>query len=316
MRRYAFISIFIALSMIICPVAALGKDKKSDEVKNVSGKIVSFSSQDDGEYISVMSSSDGEISKMEMREYLIGCIAAEMPLNYHPEALKAQAVVSYTYALRTIQSGTGEADITDDTAKHQGYIDKEKRKEKWGENFEANEKKAGDAVDAVYGNVITYKGETALTVYHSVSAGATQSAEELWESDIAYLQSVASPGDRLSPDYAQSVSFSEKEIIDLLGIDSDESGIGETEYTEGGYVETIEICAVEFSGAQVREKLSLRSNCFDVTYDNGMYKFDVRGHGHGVGMSQYGADYMARQGSTWQEIVAHYYPGTEIEETK
>lgn len=300
--------------MILCPIAALGSGISQPAAEVRSREVVAVSS-DGGEYITVMSSASGETSKIEMREYLIGCVAAEMPANYHPEALKAQAAASYTYAKRTMQTGGGDADITDDTGKHQGYLNKEQRKELWSSNFEENESKIGAAVDAVYGSVITYNGETALTVYHSVSAGATQSADELWGSDIFYLQSVASPGDKLSPDYVQSVSFTESEIADLLAIDADENGIGEVEFTEGGYVSKIEICGEEFSGAQIRDKLSLRSNCFDAVYEDGEYVFEVKGHGHGVGMSQYGADYMARQGSTWQEIIEHYYPGTVISET-
>lgn len=314
MRRYIFICILIALAMILCPVAAIGNSGSKPVADAQSREVIGISS-DGGEYITVMSSSSGETSKIEMREYLIGCVAAEMPAQYHPEALKAQAAASYTYARRTMQTGDETADITDDTGKHQGYLNKEQRKELWGSSFEANESKVGASVDAVYGNVITYDGEVALTVYHSVSAGATQSADELWGSDINYLQSVASPGDKLSPDYAQKVTFTESELADLLGVDTDESGIGEVEYTEGGYVSRIEICGENLSGADVREKLSLRSNCFDAVYDDGEYTFEVRGHGHGVGMSQYGADYMARQGSSWQEIIGHYYPGTVISET-
>lgn len=314
MRRYIFICILIVLSMILCPVAAIGNGSLQPVIAEEQ-VIEVIAVSDEGEYITVMSSSSGEASKIEMREYLIGCVAAEMPANYHPEALKAQAAASYTYAKYTMQTGSGEVDITDDTGKHQGYINKEQRKSLWGSVFDENESKISAAVDAVYGNVIVFNGETALTVYHSVSAGATQSAEELWGSEISYLQCVASPGDKLSPDYVQSVSFTESEIADLLEIDSDENGVGETEYTEGGYVSSIEICGQELSGMQVRDKLSLRSNCFDVEYKDGEYIFEVRGHGHGVGMSQYGADYMARQGSTWQEIIGHYYPGTVISET-
>ena len=302
--------------MIICPVAALGKSGKPDEKKADSVQKVEAVSQADGEYISVMLTDSGVTDKMEMREYLIGCVAAEMPANYHPEALKAQAVASYTYAVYTMDRGTGSSDISDDTAKHQGYVGKEERRKLWGNDFETNEKKISDAVDAVYGSVVTYNGETALTVYHSVSAGTTQSAYELWGKDYAYLQSVTSPGDKLSPDFIQQVSFSESEIASLLGIEDDESGTGKIVHTESGYVHSIVICGEEFSGAHVRDKLSLRSNCFEVEYRDGEYDFSVRGHGHGVGMSQYGADYMARQGSDWQEIIAHYYPGTVIAETK
>lgn len=311
MRKYAVIAIIITLSMIICPFAATGKKKASTQ--EAISAISVIEAEDGGEYISVMSA-DSEIRKLEMREYLIGCVAAEMPAEYHPEALKAQAAAVYTYAIRTMKSGSGEADITNDTSRHQGYLDKEQRKEKWGNSSEENEKKISAAVDAVYGNLITYDGEAALTVYHSVSSGATQSASELWGGEYPYLVCVASPGDKLSPDYCETVTFTQSEMESLLGCDGE--GVEDVGYTEGGYVSEAVLCGTRLEGAEIREKLSLRSNCFDVSYEKGEYVFEVRGYGHGVGMSQYGADYMARQGFEWQEIISHYYPGTVIVESK
>ena len=311
MRKYAVIAIITALSMIICPFAATGK-KKAVTNKTVSAVSV-ISAEIDGDFINVMSYDSG-VRRLGMREYLIGCVAAEMPAEYHPEALKAQAAAVYTYAIRTMKSCSGMADITDDTSRHQGYLDENQRKEKWGSSFEENEKKISQAVDAVYGKLITYGGEAALTVYHSMSAGATQAACDIWGGEYPYLVCVASPGDKLSPDYCETVTFTQSEIENLLSADGE--GVGNVEYTEGGYVSEAVICGVRLEGAEIREKLSLRSNCFDVTCKDGEYVFTVRGHGHGVGMSQYGADYMARQGFEWQEIIAHYYPDTVITESK
>ena len=168
------------------------------------------------------------------------------------------------------------------------------------------------------GVYLAYDGETALTAYHSISSGRTASAKALWGSDIPYLISVESPGDRLSPDYISEKKFTDEEFSALAkaaGIDiSGESGdwVGDIESDDGGYVTSIEICGKRLGGSEFRTTFSLKSTAFEISHSGGEFAVTCKGHGHGVGMSQYGADYMARQGSSWREILAHYYPGAEI----
>lgn len=325
MRINMIIFIIIALVLVICPVAALGSSP-DNTAPTVTGTPAYKDPADEKAYISVMSSSTGKIEKVGMREYVIGCVAAEMSAVYHTEALKAQAAACYTYAKKTCEqnvkhkdSDLGEADITDSPDIHQGYLSEKQRKEKWGEKFGEYEKKITDAVDEVFGYYLTYNGETALAVYHAISAGSTQSAESMWSSEIPYLISVESPGDRLSPDYTSEISFTEAEFkkhIKNCGAKlSGEAGewLGKTEKDDSGYATSLNLGNQKISASKIREEFGLRSLCFDVEYSGEKFIFTCRGYGHGVGMSQYGADYMARQGFSWKEILNHYYPGTEIE---
>lgn len=315
MRTNIIICIFIALSLILCPLAAL-KDTPSEAENKQSVLLVEEDKSE--EYISVMLSETGEIDGIEIREYIIGCVAAEMPAGYHTEALKAQAVACYTYALRTKKmSSDNEADITDNPDMHQGYIGQKERKKKWGDKYEEYEKKISSAVDEVSGNYMTYGDETVLAVYHSNSAGRTQSAENIWGSDIAYLTAVESPGDKLAPDFIEEKIFTEKEFkkaVEKLGVrlsgDAAE-WVGDITRDDGGYVKTVVLGEEEVSASDFRKAFELRSHCFFVEYD-GKFSVLCRGYGHGVGMSQYGADYMARQGFGWQEILRHYYTGVEF----
>lgn len=310
MRKYAIMAALLLAVMIFCPLAAMGA-KNDEEV--AAAPVVSYSVEDETEYITVMSSETGGTKRIEMREYLIGCVAAEMLPGCHEEALKAQTVASYTYAKRLTENSSDL--ITDSPLTHQGYADRQTRMENWGSDFEKNEQKISQAVDAVYGYSVKYGGETALTLYHSISAGQTQSAEALWGEDYPYLQSVQSQGDRLSPDYISKAVFEPEEFASLLGI----SGEGncaewvEELQSKDGYVTSAVICGKEFTASQIRNALELKSTAFEIECDDEKITVTCKGHGHGVGMSQYGADYMARQGSTWREILLHYYPSAVIE---
>ncbi len=314
MRRYALLALLIAGAVTVCPAAALSENNPSAE-KSVTVQ----AERDNAEFISVMRTQSGTVNEVEITEYLVGCVAAEMPASYHPQALMAQAVACFTYAKRQSENGGKDSFVSDNPDEHQGYIDKAQRMEKWGDDFEENEAKITAAVKAVSGRFLTFEGKTALTVYHCINAGSTQSAENLWGSEIPYLTSVLSIGDKLSPDYKSTEKFSETEIKSLaseLGISLEgevENWLGKVKRSDDGYVVSVGLGDGEISGATLREKLGLRSNFFEIYYSGGKFVVDCCGYGHCVGMSQYGADYMARQGSSWQEILAHYYPGTKLE---
>ncbi|MBO5411115.1 MAG: stage II sporulation protein D [Clostridia bacterium] len=320
MRKYAFMAAVLAVAVAVCPAAAFS-GRIQPATATVSSSTVAAADTQEQEYIAVMRTVSGEVSEVDMREYLIGCIAAEMPASYHPQALMAQAVASYTYAKRQLKNADRNAEISDSPDEHQGYLDKAERQEKWGGLSAENEAKIAAAVDAVYGNFLVYDGDLALTVYHCFNSGRTQNAQSLWGSEIPYLSSVMSVGDKLSPDYESEYSFSEKEIAQLAkecGISvsgEPENWLGKVERSDDGYVGFVEIGNGKIKGSEIRKKLNLRSNCFEIYYSGGEFIIECVGYGHCVGMSQYGADYMARQGSSWQEILAHYYPGTEIEKT-
>ncbi len=316
MRVNIITCIIIALSMLICPLAANTNGKEEPEDSSVTEEI----NEKGGNTVSVMMSQTGKVSEIGMKEYVVGCVAAEMPSLYHTEALKAQAVACYTYAKRIRENGGIDgADITDNSDNHQGYIDKESRRKKWGENFDEYESKITAAVESVLGEYMVCEGETVLAVYHATSAGRTRSAEELWGESFPYLISVESPGDKLSPDYIGTKTFSEEELkkvfedsgVEVTG--DAEKWIGKISRDGSGYVTSVSVCGNEISASDFRNAADLRSTCFDIDYGKGSFTVTCKGYGHGAGMSQYGADYMARQGFDYKEILAHYYTGVNFE---
>lgn len=323
MKSYSVLFLLLFVIMLLCPVAAVGSDEKPSRTRS-SAMAVPDALQ--GDVINVFAHAQGNVQKVEMREYIIGAVAAEMPPTYHTEALMAQAVACYTYALR-VRSGQSinpdksllGADISDSSGTHQGYYTQEKRKELWGDKYDAYEAKIEQAVDEVAGNVILSGSSPILAVYHSLCSGSTRSSQSLWGESIPYLQSVESPGDRLSPDFISTVKLTENEFgkkLTSLGIsklpEDASKWVGKAKKDEGDYVTDIELCGIEYSGIKVRDALGLRSCCFTINYSDGTFTVTANGHGHGAGMSQYGADYMARQGSSWREILLHYYTDVTI----
>ncbi len=285
--------------------------------------------EDDGTF-RVLLSDTGEVLTLSERDYLVGAVCAEMPPLYHAQALRAQAVASYTNAcrMRTASRNAPDpdlkgADFSDSADSHQGYLTEEELREKFGDNYERYLEPVTQAVDEVIGNVITYDGQPITAAFHAICSGRTESAAVIWGKELPYLQPVVSTGDKLSPDYASTLvltadQFREKaaalEGADLSG---EAAGwVGEAEVSESLTVTGIAIGGESFTGEQVRAAFGLRSPCFTLTYTDGAFTFEVCGYGHGVGMSQYGADYMARQGSTWEEILTHYYTGVKIEKLK
>lgn len=188
---------------------------------------------------------------------------------------------------------------------------------KWGDKYETYEKKIEEAVKDVFGKTITYDGEIITAAFHAISCGQTFSAEEVWGKDVPYLKSVTSAGDKLSPDYSSTLTLTADEFKKLSPARAQSSTatqkVDRRNQKDGQRIYFLRRdWWKEFTGAQVREKLGLRSACFEIKCTDDEFKITVHGYGHGVGMSQYGADYMARQGSDWQEIIKHYYTGVEI----
>ncbi|MBQ8550594.1 MAG: stage II sporulation protein D [Clostridia bacterium] len=252
-----------------------------------------------------------ELEKVSAEDYICGVVAAEMPALYEAEALKAQAVAAYTYAVRVRQGGEA---ISPDYSVHQAYIDKSARKEKWGENADLYETKIRDAIAAVRGLIITYDGEPITAAYHAISAGQTESAENVWGRKLPYLCSVKSEDDKTHENYKSVAAYSSDELCKKLNIEKPKDPTVKTAVSasESGYVLKFSVFDKEFTGSAVREALSLRSTNFTVEYKDDVFTFTVLGYGHGVGMSQYGANCMAKKGSTFREILLHYYPGCEI----
>jgi stage II sporulation protein D len=255
-----------------------------------------------------------------MRDYVISAVAGEMPAVYEPEALKAQAAASVTLTRYLQAKGPDEtlggAVISTDPKRHQGYLSVEEMHRRWGDKFSVYYARVSAAVDAVLPYTVTYKGAPAVTAFHAVSSGVTETAENVWGKAIPYLVNCESAGDKLSPGYLSEAVVSPEAFAEKLGLPETEDPpadwAGEGTYSEAGTLLKIRICSKSFTGADLREALSLRSAAVKLKFNGENFVLSVTGYGHGVGMSQYGADYYARQGMTWREIIAHYYPGTEI----
>lgn len=277
------------------------------------------SKNDKTEKIRLKISKSGKITDVDINEYLIGVVASEIDGSNETEAIKAQAVAAHTMALYRKKENSGkDYDITDDSGADQGYIDVSARREKWGGSFDSYENKITKAVAAVASKTITYKNKPILAAYCDISGGKTESAKNVWGLDLPYLQPVESVGDMLADKYISTVTYTKDEfssIASALGIrlsgDAD-SWVGASSCSDSGTVLKITLGGKSFSGAKVRSTFSLRSANFDIEHTGGKFIFTVRGNGHGVGMSQYGADYMAKKGSKYDEIIKWYYTNVQI----
>lgn len=256
-------------------------------------------------------------------DYLPGVLAGEMPADFHEAALQAQAVAARTYILYKQGHGCAthpEADVCDDPACCKAWLSEDELRERWGADFAGNMARMCDAVSATDGLYLTYDGEPIQAVFHSSSAGKTESSGNIW-SELPYLVSVDSPESEESvPDYVTEVEVSAstlKEAVLAVHPAADFSGepeewLGGVYYNDTGRVAYASLGGAAVSGAEIRKMFALRSACFSLEYTDGSFHFTVTGYGHGVGMSQYGANAMAADGSDFQEILAHYYPGTTL----
>ena len=277
--------------------------------------------------IKLLHADTGEIDELPLDTYLLGVVSAEMPANFEQEALNAQALVARTYTIYSIvHSGSkhGDADICDDSGCCQAWISKEDRMARWDETErENNWRKIEIAVNTTAGKIITYNGEVIDAFFHSNSGGTTEAPVNVWGgTNYPYLQSVETAGEDAYSQYSSEVVLTKEEFQNKIlakhsdfTIDYSQTNcIQILEYTESGRIKTIKIGNLNLSGVEVRTLLGLRSANFEVSIDGDNIKFAVKGYGHGVGMSQTGADSMAKQGSNYEEIVKHFYTGVEITE--
>lgn len=314
MKKTAVISLIMVLLMLLLPLGALGKETATP-VKETAALV-----KEPSEETFKVLLNNGKIEELKAEDYILGVVSAEMPALYEEEALKAQAVAAYTYTLcKQKQNKTEEYDITADYTKDQSYITAEEAKTKWGDKAEEYTEKIKKAVKEVKNYVITYNGEPINAVYHAISGGKTESCEDVWGKDLPYLKSVLSEWDKLGKNYATSATFSAQDLktkfpeTEFSGEES--SYFNSIKRTNAGRIKEICLCDKTLSGEDVRSALDLRSANFTVEYKDGNFVFTVYGYGHGVGMSQNGANEMAKQGSDFKEILKYYYTGCKIEKT-
>ncbi len=274
----------------------------------------------------IKDTSTNEIVTVKDKDFIIGGTAAEVPSTFQPEAIKAQMVAVYTYYSRQRQSNREgdnlDYDFSADLSIGEKYLTDELFKERTGDNYDKVIKVYKDAAEEVYGELVEYDGEAALTVFYAISGGVTEKSENVFVQALPYLTDVASPYDTEAPGYKTEEYFTADEAQQIIESNFPDANLGEnpfdwfeiTERTSSGTVMQMSIGQGEYTGLEVRNAFSLRSSDFDVVYSEENFVFTVRGYGHNVGLSQYGAEFMAQQGATYKEILSHYYPGTSIVE--
>lgn len=319
-------SVLIALSLIIPSLLvipfsegkAIGKLGGRINSKAPPKRSVSLSKADEAIEVSVYRSRTKRIEKVPLEEYLVGVVAAEMPAEFKEEALKAQALTARTYIVNRLLSKdtTGApkgAEVTD-TPLNQAYESEDELKKAWGMDYNKKYKKILDAVRATSGQIITYDGKPIQAQFFSTSNGYTENSEDYWSGSIPYLRSVSSPWDENSPKFNGEIEFTVKDFENRLGVKIGTSGpIGKIiAHTAGKRVAKVDFNGKILTGKDIREKLGLMSSDFSWQRKGNMIVVTTKGYGHGVGMSQYGANGMAAEGKTYKDIVEHYYSGVQI----
>ena len=320
MRRSAAAALVLTVLLFGGAYLAAGKHP-AQETEPDGGAVREQSAQgqkDGGVQLAVKNGDAVEIMALDV--YLQGVVRGEMPASFELEALKAQAAAERTYIYYQLAAGRKEAhpnaDVCTDPSCCNAWLSEEAAREKWGGDFDGWESRIEEAVAATDGQVALYDGQPILAVFHSSSAGKTAGAGDVWSGDMPYLRSVDSPeGEETVPNYYSAAEFTAAEAKALLAQAHPEltfSGgpdkwFGAVEKDESGRVGTVEVCGAPLRGVEVRRIFSLRSACFTIDAAADRVTFRVTGYGHGVGMSQYGANELARQGRTWQEILLWYY---------
>ncbi len=262
---------------------------------------------DNSIYVSVRR--NGSVVKIELEDYVTGVVGAEMPASFNIEALKAQAVIARTYALKANSRGT----VLSDNESSQSYKSNDQLRSLWGSSYNTYFNKIKEAVNSTQGMYLTYNGNYIEAVYHSTSNGKTEDSRNVWGNSFPYLVSVESPYDNSNPSFLKTINFSYSDISKKLDIIiTNETNFNINSKTSGDRVSSITVGEITLTGVEFRNKLGLRSTDFDIEKTEEGVIITTRGYGHGVGLSQYGANGMAKAGNSYKEILFHYYPGVSL----
>lgn len=317
--------IFAVVVAIILPFLA-NKEKVQETLSN---EVIEEKSEpfNYGDYttINLLHTEDGSVESLNLDDYLLGVVSAEMPASFELEALKAQAVVARTYTIYKIKNGSKHenASICDSALCCQAWISKENRLARWEESKRDEYwNKIVEAVETTKGKVILYQNEPINAFFHSNSGGKTENPEYVWGGSLPYLVSVETSGEEAYSSYNSEVNISKDELVAKMlekysdfNIDFGSSdAVQIKEYTEAGRVKTIKIGNKNISGVEARTLFNLKSAKFSVEIIENNIRFSVIGYGHGVGLSQTGSDSLAKQGKNYIEIIKHYYKDVEISE--
>jgi len=313
---------------IIVPGLLVKKISPADHAVPPDSQNLPVQATEQGLMVPVYLTKKDTVETVPLEQYVKGVVAAEMPVEFELEALKAQAMAARTYVVRRAleqdysQVPVSDALVTDTTA-HQAYLSEQELRDKWsGKSYEANMAKLDRAVNETKDRILTYNHQPINATFFSTSNGYTENSEDYWPYKIPYLRSVPSPWDtKLSPRYQETVQMSYKDLLQKLGVTSiatvstNSKGMKVLEWSAGHRIKSMTIGGKVFSGREVREKLGLASSQFTWKWNGSQQiAFTTYGYGHGVGLSQWGADGMAKEGKTAEQIVSYYYTGISIEQ--
>ncbi len=315
MKKIMILIVFFIIASFVLPLAVF----YSVKLKGTEGTKKSTKNE---EIVNVLFTDENKVKAMPLEEYLVGVVSAEMPASFEYEALKAQAVAARSYAMYKKSKGgvihTPSADVCTDYRHCKAYKTIEKAREKWGKDADNYEKKIKGAVSDTRGEILTYNGDAALAVFHAQTGGGkTENSKDVWGGDVPYLISVDAGGENVASNFYSSKTISFEEFKNALNTKdaniNSPNDIKPAILSEGGAVKEITIGTKKFKGSEIRSIFGLRSACFKISVDDKNVHFEVFGYGHGVGMSQYGANELAKKGSDYKEILEHYYTGTRLD---
>lgn len=336
MKSYIYAALIFALLLVTVPAIpfivsefgqSVAEGKSRERIADDNIKASEEAAEANSDSYTVLDITTGKTEEISAEDYVVGAVCAEMPATFEKEALKAQAVAAHTYAERQKTKALIAPDpelcgayFSNDSSRFQAYFTENQARQYYGENYDMYIKKIREAVAEVSGEVIVYNDEPIIAAFHSMSAGMTESAENVWGNTVEYLVPVDSKTDTSAPKFLEEKSFSEEEMKECLessfeGIKlgkEPEKWFGSEKLSDSQTVLTIEAGGVTVTGQQLRQALSLRSAAFEISYDDGEFTVTTKGYGHAVGMSQYGANSMAEEGKNYKEILEHYYPGTKL----
>jgi len=301
MKRF----LLLTVSILLIPFLIVTFFIKNEEIKF---ELV------DNMMVRVKRDKTGVIENVPLEEYIVGVVAGENPVTFNIEALKAQAVAARSYVLTRMQYNVDKEYDVVDTVTNQVYLDNEHLRNAWKDKYTENVNKIRTAVLETEGEYLDYNGKIADAMYFSTSTGMTENSEEVFGTKVAYLQSVKSEWDKeASPVFSQNYEMSLNDFYIKLNLKyKDKLTVENIETTSTGRIKKIKINGVPFTGNTVYSKLGLRSTHFVIRQEGNNVYITTKGYGHGVGMSQYGANGMANEGYNYDEILAHYYQGTKL----
>ncbi|MDO5125828.1 MAG: stage II sporulation protein D [Ruminococcus sp.] len=278
-----------------------------------------------GEYdsatVKILFTEQNRVEEIPLEDYLVGAVLAQMPAEFDIEALKAQTVLAHTYILSRQLSEEASptkalngAAISDDSSLYQSYFTSKQAEKLYGDGYSKALSKVKKAVDSVKNKVLTYENEPIVVSFHAISSGKTESAKDMWGTEIPYLKSVDSKWDSKTANFEKSTVITLKELSEHFpqAGDIDENSLEIVKKTTNGTILSIKINDLTMTGTEFANALSLPSPCFTLNFEDDSCIIKSKGLGHLVGMSQYGADYLSKQGKSYQEILEHYFPKTQL----